>query len=511
MSILKLGKTFFNSIRKKILMVFLITTLLTSIVSVLILSSSIRFISHIESMFTENVDFGEFVQALEKVDTNVFEYLTSEDSDELMNFYFSKDNLVEVTDQLKANRTGNSAPEDLLRDDIINLQEAYLNTAQEAVAAKQNKDAEIYIAKYTEASNIINYIKNYIDELNLERFDANTYQFINMSDNINNLITVNMILIIAVVALNVFIIFYIAYSMTNPIIKLADSAGEISKGNFQTEDVIVTGNNNELKVMAGAFNTMKHSIREYIEDLHDMAETESQLMDEQMRNLQMKSLLDNAELKSLQSQINPHFLFNTLNAGVQLAIMENADRTAAFMEDVAKIFRYNVQSLDRVVTLREEQAALRAYGNMFEVRYGDRLKILYNIDDDCLDSLVPPLIIQPLLENAAIHGLGELEEGGTIVVSGKRMDDIIYLSVTDDGVGIEPDKIKKILSEGINVGSSDRKSGHTTGIGTKNVIHRLRLFFKRDDVIDIESEPGRMTKITLKLPVRDKSTEDSDV
>lgn len=511
MGIKRLGNTFFNSIRKKIVMVFLITTLLTSFVSVLILTSSIRFISRIEDMFTESVKFEAFVNALEKVDNNVLEYLTSEDSDVLMNFYFSKDNLLEIAEGLGGDNDRLETGDDLLLRDIVNLQKAYLEVAQEAVNAKQNKDADIYIAKYTEANNIIGYIKNFINRLNLNRFDDNTDQFLNLSDNISNLITANIILIIAVVVLNIFVIFYIAYSMTNPIIKLANSAEEISTGNFETEDVVVTGNDNELKVMAEAFNTMKHSIREYIEELHDMAETETQLMDEQMRNLQMKSLLDNAELKSLQSQINPHFLFNTLNAGVQLAIMEDADRTAAFMEDVAKIFRYNVQSLDRVVTVRDELAALKAYGNMFEVRYGGRIKMIYDISDDCLDAMVPPLIIQPLVENSAIHGLGEKESGGTIAVTGRRVNETVYLTVMDDGVGIDEETISRILQEDINIKGNTHKSGHTTGIGTKNVIHRLRLFFKSDDVIEITSRLGQMTNITLKIPYFNKSMEDSDV
>ncbi len=347
--------------------------------------------------------------------------------------------------------------------------------------------------------------------MNLARFSQNTGQFINLSANINNLVTANIILIIAVVVLNIFIIFYIAYSMTRPIIKLAEAAEEISNGNFDTDDVIVSSNENELKVMATTFNTMKHSIREHIEDLHDMAETESQLMDEQMRNLQMKSLLDNAELKSLQSQINPHFLFNTLNAGVQLAIMEDADRTAAFMEDVAKIFRYNVQSLNRVVTLGEELTILRSYGNMFEVRYGDRINIVYDIDESCLGAKVPPLIIQPLVENAAIHGLGEKEEGGTITITMETVDEMIFVSVTDDGIGMGQDTINKIMDDEIKTGNSNRKIGHTTGIGTQNVIHRLRLFFKRDDVIKIESIPGKMTKITLMLPYIDSKTGDWNV
>ncbi|MBN2852960.1 MAG: histidine kinase [Clostridia bacterium] len=511
MKIIKLGKSFLNSIRKKLVIVFLVTTLLTSMVSVLILSSSIKFISQIESMFNENVSLGYFIQALEEVDSNVSLYLTNDDSDALMAFYISKDYLELMTDDMAAEKTQLFFEEDLLFKDIITLEDAYLVKAQEAVEAKQNRDAEIYISKYEQANEVILYIKNYINKLNLKRFDNNTGQYLIISGNINNLITANIILIIAIVFLNVFVVFFITYSMTNPIIKLAHSAEEISKGNFSAEDVVVTSNDDELKVMADAFNAMKHSIKEYIEELYDKAETESKLMDEQMRNLKMQSLLNNAELKSLQSQINPHFLFNTLNAGVQLAIMEGADRTSEFMEDVAMIFRYNVQSLDRVVTLREEIEVLKSYSNLFKVRYGDRMSFEFDIADDCLELKMPPLVIQPLVENAAIHGIDQKESGGTIKVKVEKIDNIIYLSVEDDGIGMDSEVIKGILNEDLINEKTEKKSGHTTGIGTHNVIHRLRLFYQNEDVMRIESIKGKMTRFTIVIPVNEDILGGKDV
>ena len=143
---------------------------------------------------------------------------------------------------------------------------------------------------------------------------------------------------------------------------------------------------------------------------------------------------------------------------------------------------------------------LRSYGNMFEVRYGNRINIVYDIDENCLGVRIPPLIIQPLVENAAIHGLGDKEEKGTIKISVKQVQGIVHISVEDDGVGMDNDIIERVLDEDIHTGGKERKIGHTTGIGTGNVIHRLRLFFKREDVISIESIPGKMTNITLKLP-----------
>jgi sensor histidine kinase YesM len=202
-------------------------------------------------------------------------------------------------------------------------------------------------------------------------------------------------------------------------------------------------------------------------------------------------------MKALQMQINPHFLFNTLNAGVQLAMIEGADRTSSFLDDIAKIFRYNVKSLDRKVKIKDEIDAVRAYSNLFYVRFGEIIRFDYNIDCSLLDIEVPPLIIQPLVENAAIHGVGNIEEGGMIFISLERGKSSVNISVEDNGVGMSEDTRQKILR--CYKFESD-KSGHTTGIGLYNVMQRLRLFFDCEDVIEVESKPGKGTKVTLKIP-----------
>ncbi len=263
--------------------------------------------------------------------------------------------------------------------------------------------------------------------------------------------------------------------------------------------------------MANAFNGMKHSIKEYIIELKDKADTETQLYEQRIQNLEMQSALDVAELKALQMQINPHFLFNTLNAGVQLAMIEEADRTSVFLDDVAKMFRYNVKSLDRVVKISEELDMVKAYGNMFTVRFGDRIEFIYDIDESVEDFEIPPLTIQPFVENATIHGVGEIEDKGIVEISLKQDETMIYISVKDNGVGMDEETAKS-LSEGNQ--QSGSKSGHTTGIGIHNVVKRMRIFFGIEDVLIIESKIGFGTTSTLQIPkkrikLRHKDNEDN--
>jgi sensor histidine kinase YesM len=206
-------------------------------------------------------------------------------------------------------------------------------------------------------------------------------------------------------------------------------------------------------------------------------------------------------------QINPHFLFNTLNAGVQLAMLEGAERTSGFLDDIARIFRYNVKSLSRKVKIKEEIDTVRAYGNLFHVRFGDIIRFSYNIDCSLLNIDVPPLIIQPLVENAAIHGVGNLEQGGTITITLEQGPaDTAHIIIEDNGEGMDDETRRKILN---GHSFESEKTGHTTGIGVYNVVQRLRLFFGVEDVIDIDSTTGRGTRVTLKIPCRTDAAQPS--
>jgi sensor histidine kinase YesM len=377
--------------------------------------------------------------------------------------------------------------------------DSYFKETEAAVMAKRMYKADEYIARYAEANQITGYIRTYADRLNLNILNINTTQYLNMSENLNKLRTANLILIISVILLNVLVISYLTYNMTKPIIKLAHSAEEISRGNFDADDVEVYSQD-ELSIMANAFNAMKHSIRNYISELHNKADTESQLLEQQIENLRIQSLLADAEMKALQMQINPHFLFNTLNAGVQLATIEGAERTSTFLDSMAKIFRYNVKSLDRKVRIKDEIDTIRAYENLFFVRFGDIMRFEYDIDQSLLDIHIPPLIIQPLVENATIHGIGNMERGGVIRITIDKNDTVVRMSVQDNGAGMSGETRQKIL---ICQGFESEISGHMTGIGINNVVQRLKLFFNCEDVIEVESAPGKGTKVVLKIRIKE--------
>lgn len=491
-----LRKKLLRSIRTKMIVVFMMTTVLTGITALFIIRTSDNLIQKMDDMFSANVQVEEFVSIMESVNTHLNNYLVTDDSDSVLNYHKQKDIFSAKAKSMFDESRGVYTEDDLIYKDILYMVGSYLDEADAAVEARRMNDADEYIARYVEANRIMGYIKKYADRLNLSNLDVNTRQYLGMSDDLNMLLTTNIILITAVIVLNSVVIFYVTYNLTNPIKKLAHSAEEMSKGNFDADDVEVFSQD-EISVMANAFNAMKHSIKQYIKELHDKADTEAKLFEQQIENLEMQALLDDAELKALQMQINPHFLFNTLNAGMQLAMIEGADRTSGFLDDIAKIFRYNVKSLSRVVKIKEEIDMVRAYSNLFRIRFGDTIQFEYDIDCSLLDMEVPPLIIQPFVENATIHGFGNLEEGGVLKISLTQRNGGACIGIEDNGEGMSQSTVGKILS---CHRFQSEKSGHTTGIGIYNVIQRLKLFFNIDDVIEIKSKLGKGTSIYLKIP-----------
>lgn len=484
------------SIKSKIIAVFVLTMILAGATSIFILGLSSNIIEKMDDMFADNVEIKNFLGDMSNVNTNLTNYLVTNDSDSLVNYYRYKDIFADRAQSMFREMHGIYSQNDLIYKDIASLVEAYLCETEAAITAKRMDYANVYIARYTEANQISGFIRTYADRLSLNILSTNTTQYLDMSENLNSLRTANLILIISVISLNVLVLAYLTYNMTKPIIKLAHSAEEMSKGNFDADDVEVYAQD-ELSIMAKAFNGMKHSIKEYIRELHDKADTEAKLLEQQIENLRIQSLLVDAEMKALQMQINPHFLFNTLNAGVQLAMIEGADRTSTFLDNVAKIFRYNAKSLDRKVKLRDEIETIRAYEALFQVRFGDIIRFEYDIDQSLLDLDVPPLIIQPLVENATIHGIGNLEQGGVIRIAIQQSDGYVKISVKDNGVGM-PEETRDMLLKGQY--SESEKSGHMTGIGVHNVVQRLKLFFSNEDVLEVESAPDSGTQVVLKIP-----------
>jgi sensor histidine kinase YesM len=344
---------------------------------------------------------------------------------------------------------------------------------------------------------------DYISELNSRQLYRNASNYTYMAKQISMANIFNLVLIIDLILLSIVLVYTMTNNMIKPLIKLSHSAEDISKGNFETKEIVVQ-TNDEIEILSNAFNKMKKSIHAYIEELKEKAFMEAKIKDQEMENFKMQSLLDKARLYALQSQMDPHFLFNTINAAVQLSVMESADNTSTFLEIMSRVFRYNIKQIDSEVTILQEIENIKDYYELLNVRFGDLIAFHFEIDESGLEFKMPPLIIQPIEENAYIHGLSKKEEGGNIRIKVINKLSHTEIIVEDDGLGMSEETVEAILnSENIKTPKNEFKYKSTKEspkIGMNNVINRLELFFKRKNLVNISSTEGIGTKVIISIP-----------
>ena len=309
-----------------------------------------------------------------------------------------------------------------------------------------------------------------------------------------------MIVIISAMIIDFILIIFFAYSITEPVIRLSKAASEIAAGNYDIPEIKVS-TNDEVQTLAQSFNYMVGSIKRQLVEIHEKAKIENCLKEQEMKNLEMESMLREAELQSLQAQIDPHFMFNTLNAAVQLAMFDGANRTQLFLENFSQLLRYNLGNMSTPSTVLDEISNVENYIYLLNERYGNKIRFSKKTDADFPNVEMPRMTLQPIVENAFIHGISALQSGDLIGVAVAVKSGEVHVIVIDNGCGMQRKTIEKILS---CVSCSQNASGERHGIGLKNVLSRLMLFYHKknvNDVIDIASKENVGTKVTVKIPV----------
>lgn len=282
--------------------------------------------------------------------------------------------------------------------------------------------------------------------------------------------------------------------MVSPLKNMAETAALVGQGNFNVK-MPASDARDELGAVTRAFNTMVENLDIYMAKTKESMEKEQQMME---RELLMENHLKEAQLKYLQSQINPHFLFNSLNAGAQLAMMEDAEKTGIFVQKMADFFRYNVKKGEEDATLEEELDAVDNYIYILNVRFAGDIHFEKEVDETVENIRIPSMILQPVVENAVNHGIRDIEWEGKINLSVHRQEENVEICIRDNGKGMTEAQIKSVL-EGSSMQEEDR--GDSTGIGMNNVISRLELYYEKKNLVEIYSDgPGKGTEVILNLP-----------
>ena len=260
-----------------------------------------------------------------------------------------------------------------------------------------------------------------------------------------------------------------------PLKDLTSAMEDVGKGNFDVE--IEEEYEDEIGVLSRTFNQMVKDMRRLIDNVY-----------EQQRMRQ------EAEMKSLQMQINPHFLYNTLDTINWMGRMKGVDEVGEMTSALGNLMRYSLAKKD-FVTIGEELQNLQDYIGIQNVRYGDRMTIRFEIQDGVQSCYIPKLLIQPILENAIVHGVEDKIEPGMIIIRIYQEEKDLYVVVEDDGVGMTQEAIEILTGA-----EPAAKYGHTS-IGVNNVNRRIQSVFGRDYGLMIRSQLGAGTTITLHMKV----------
>lgn len=483
------------SLQFKISSIYIITNLLVMIVNIVLLIGINNMSGRLDMVYRDNLHLTELSDAMGIVQDNMTDYLNAKTTDSLEEYYRSEQNFRTMVADLNEGITG--VPFDRMERNIKKMSEYYLEEVGQTIEAKRGRNVEKYRIHYENATQMYEYTDAYISNLNMEKFRGNSERYSDLLKRFRLFETVSLIAMLLVMASNVCIIIRFVGTIISPLKKLAGSADEVARGNFDIE-LLAVESGDEVGVVTGAFNSMVVSIGRYIEQIRESMEAERALKE---RELLMEGHLKDARLKYLQAQINPHFLFNTLNAGAQLAMMEGADRTYEYVQKMAQFYRYNMKKSEETVTIAEEIEMVDSYIYILNVRFAGDIHYEKHIDRSLLTVEMPGMILQPIVENCVNHGIREMGDEGTICLSLYGKGNMVCISVKDNGIGMNEETIDKVMSGAYR---EDGMAAGSNGIGMDNVISRMKLFTGREDVLVIRSDGKDMgTEVCLYLRNKD--------
>lgn len=269
---------------------------------------------------------------------------------------------------------------------------------------------------------------------------------------------------------------FISDRVTEPLRNLEDSIRYLEEGHLEEEHIYIGGS---------------HEIRHLGQTITLMVKRMKDLMDKMVQEQEDKR---KSELDALQSQINPHFLYNTLDSVVWMVECEQYREAISMVKALAKLFRISLSKGNSIITIEDELTHAQNYMSIQQMRYRNKFCVKIDVEPAIRDCITIKLIVQPILENAIYHGMEFMDGEGEITVHGYEKDGDIYIEVSDNGMGIPEETIESLLTD------KSRARGKGSGIGLWNVNQRIALYFKGDYGLSIKSELDEGTTVTIHLP-----------
>lgn len=295
--------------------------------------------------------------------------------------------------------------------------------------------------------------------------------FVHKMADLNQFVFILMLLVAMMI---VFVNRVVSSKISKPIMKLNDSVTKYEEGK---ESDIYIGGSSEIRHLG---MSIQESYRQ-----------NSALMQKVVweQNERRKS-----ELEALQSQINPHFLYNTLDSITWMIEGERNEEAAFMITQLAKLFRISLSKGHTIISIRDELQHAKSYMNIQKVRYKNKFDVQFQVDEDIMNYCAVKLVLQPIIENAINYGIREMDDCGEIMIRGKKQEEDIFLSVIDNGMGIPKEEIKYLLTD------TNRVHKKGSGVGLVNVNNRIKILFGDQYGLQIESELDEGTNVTIRIP-----------
>lgn len=415
-------------------------------------------------------DISGFYDYIEKANFSFKSYLYTENVDDIEKY---KQSMKRARDKLNSVKDGIGEEYRWRIDLLNNMVKSYQNAATDT----KNASPTDYQSKYNE------FLKQYslLEKTSITYYEYLTDDIKNQQEEIHDyekklFIMLAMIMILGIVWLILFSIITIK-SFTKPLYQILNNIKSIKRGEYDLSDISNTSI--EMENLCIALDDMAQHVQKNIEN----------------ENLKKDELLALSELKMLQNQINPHFLFNTLNMIYKTAYRENATDTGAMVDKTAMLLRYALDKANKTSDLYSEIESVENYIYIQEKRFHQRINFILNVEDGLPNIQVPGLLIQPLIENAVKHGLKNVIEDGEVVVNIQKIDESVVISVSDNGVGLETDVLEK------SVLNDFQTNNEKSNLGLYNVIQRIKMFYGKNASISFNSYPECGFEVIIEIRV----------
>ncbi len=470
------------SIRTKIIIPFIVVILLMGILNVVMLYSSLKYSEQYNTVVS-NITNANSINGIVKtrIDSEMWEIVKGKVKFEEGKQY---DIISEINRNIKNIMKNVSNPENRTRLDVtlrtMKTLTSYVDTIGQQIKEKRPVAENEKVLE--EIRGVSSLVEENIQEFILYELQDSAEINTKIQNNIKNWVFTNVIVLGLVVLFSGLAVWVIGESISKPIRVLHKMTKSISEGNL---DVRVENKNvDEIAGLGRSFNIMTEKIKELFEN-----------------SIKEQEELKKAELKVMQAQINPHFLYNTLDTIIWMAEANKSEQVIEIVRALSSFFRITLSKGNDWITIRDEIAHIRSYLIIQKIRYRDILDFEIDISEEIMNYTILKLTLQPIVENALYHGIKNKREGGVITINGyKSEDDKIVFIINDNGAGMTEERYNEVQEELED--DSKEMVMKDRGFGLSNVHKRIKLYYGDQYGLGISTENKKGTEVSVVIPIR---------